>query len=161
MLTKIVAVSLRSVAIAVISPSWRTFQISNRGSCGIGLTRYIRKFVFNCEHFFAYFWKARGSGGDAAVVNRGGQAKGATWKSPSQSRVDYTREVHEGETPSVRAGLALARETRVLPGRRTEDEREQERNVEHRTSNVEHRTETKKGKRFTRGRRRGRREAEE
>jgi hypothetical protein len=45
------------------------------------LTRYIRKFVFNCEHFFAYFWKARGSRGDAAVVNRG-QAKGATWKSP-------------------------------------------------------------------------------
>ncbi len=41
----------------------------------IGLTRYIRKFVFNCEHFFAYFWKARGSRGDAAVGDRGGKGK--------------------------------------------------------------------------------------
>ena len=88
---------------------------------------------------------------------RGGQAKGATWKSPSQSRFDYTLEVHEGETPSVRAGLALARETRVLPGRKTGDECEQERNVdtEHPTSNEEER------RAVTRGRRRGRRGAEE
>src|SRR5438094_9431811 len=51
----------------------------------------------------------------------------------SQSRFDYTREVHEGQMPSP------TRETRVLPGRKTGDEREEERNVEHRTSNVERR----------------------
>ena len=89
-------------------------------------------------------------------LNRG-QAKGATWKSPLS---DCAREVREGETPSVRAGLALARETRVLPGRRTGDEREKERKVEHRTSNIERRMIGKEGA-VTRGRRRGRRGAEE
>jgi hypothetical protein len=68
-----------------------------------------------------------------------------------QSRCDYTGGVREGETP------LSTRETRVLPGRRTGDEREQERNVEHRTSNVERR----ERRAVTRGRRRARREAEE
>jgi len=57
---------------------------------------------------------------------------------PSQDLITLEK-CTEGETPSVRAGLALARETRVLPGRKTGGEREQARNVEHRTSNAERR----------------------
>jgi hypothetical protein len=40
------------------------------------------------------------------VVNRGGKRKERLGSRPSQSRFDYTREVHEGETPSQPARLA-------------------------------------------------------
>ena len=71
-----------------------------------------------------------------------------------RSATAATMRSRAGETPSP------TRETRVLSERKTGEERERERNVEHRTSNIERRMMGKK-RRFKRGRRRGRRGAEE
>src|SRR6478672_11351059 len=108
-------------------------------------------FVFNCEHFFAYFWKARGSRGDAAAVNRGGKRKERLGSRP------LSQDVIALEKSAKARRLRQDARRACYPGEElgTSVSRSGTSNTEHPTSNEEER------RAVTRGRRRGRRGAEE